>query len=196
MKKSVFYMRFTEPSPLKVFFTVLGGYVNSRSYKRYVEGLGPTGNEWVLDYGSGSGRITHHIAERLAPEGGHLTCVDISAVWMDVVKKRLKRYSNVDFKLGDIASLDIPDGAYDVVVVHFVLHHIDADERQKYVNILSRKLKKGGRLFIRDPIREEHGTPVDEIRQLMTNAGLHERSFQMEHSIHMGPRYSGTFVKT
>lgn len=186
-------MCFTEPSSLEVFAAVLGGYVNSRSYKRYVEGFGLTGDEWVLDYGSGSGRITKHIAERLAPDGGHLTCVDISTVWMDVVKKRLKRYSNVNFKLGDLASLDIPDDAYGVVVVHFVLHHIEA--RQKYVDILSRKLKKGGRLFIRDPIREEHGTPVDEIRQLMANAGLHERSFQMEKSFHLGPRYSGVFVK-
>jgi len=174
---------------------VLGGYVNSRSYKRYVESFGLTGSEWVLDYGSGSGRIARHIAERLAPEGGHLTCVDVSTVWMDVVKKRLKQYSNVDFKLGDIASLDIPDDAYDVVVVHFVLHHVDADVRQKNVSILSQKLKKGGRLFIRDPIREEHGTPAHEIRQLMANAGLHEREFHMEKSFHMGPRYSGAFFK-
>jgi ubiquinone/menaquinone biosynthesis C-methylase UbiE len=98
----------------------------------------------VLDYGSGSGRITRHIAQRLAPESGHLTCVDVSTVWMDVVKKRLKQFPNVDFKLGDIASLDIPDDAYDVVVVHFVLHHVDADVRQKNVSILSQKLKKGG----------------------------------------------------
>jgi ubiquinone/menaquinone biosynthesis C-methylase UbiE len=186
---------FTEPSSLTVFATVVGGYVNSRSYKRYVEGFGLTGNEWVLDYGSGSGRITRHIAARLTPERGHLTCVDVSTVWMDVVQKRLKQYPNVDFKLGDIASLDVPDDAYDVVVVHNVLHHVEADARQETVNILARKLKKGGRLFIRDPIREEHGTPVDEIRQLMSNAGLQERAFHMEGSFHMGPRYSGTFVK-
>ncbi len=169
--------------------------MGSHSYKRYAESFGLTGSEWVLDYGSGSGRITRHIAARLAPRGGHLTCVDVSTVWMDVVKRRLKQYPNVDFKLGDIASLDIPDDAYDVVVVHFVLHHVNADVRQKNVSILSQKLKKGGRLFFRDPIREEHGTPVHEIRQLMSNAGLHERAFQMEKSLHMGPRYSGVFVK-
>ena len=99
-------MCFTEPSALKVFTTVLGGYVNSRAYQRYVDSFGLTGSEWVLDYGSGSGRISHHIAERLAPESGHLTCVDVSTVWMDVVKRRLTGYPNVDFKLGEIASLD------------------------------------------------------------------------------------------
>ncbi len=188
-------MCFTEPSALKVFTTVLGGYVNSRAYQRYVESFGLTGGEWVLDYGSGSGRITRYIAKRLSLESGHLTCVDVSTVWMDVVKKRLKGYPNVDFKLGDIASLDIPDDAYDVVVVHFVLHHVDVDVRQKNVSILSQKLKKRGRLFIRDPVRKEHGTPAQEIRQLIANAGLHEREFHMEKSFHMGPRYSGTFVK-
>jgi ubiquinone/menaquinone biosynthesis C-methylase UbiE len=114
---------------------------------------------------------------------------------MDVVRKRLKDYPNVDFKLGDIASLDISDDVYDVVVVHFVLHHVAAAVRQRNVSILSRKLKKGGRLFIRDPIREEHGTPAHEIRKLMANAGLHERVFHMEKSFHMGPRYSGVFFK-
>ena len=62
-------MCFIEPSSVKVFTTVLGDYVNSRFYKRYVESFGLTGSEWVLDYGSGSGRITRHIAARLAPGG-------------------------------------------------------------------------------------------------------------------------------
>ena len=79
--------------------------------------------------------------------------------------------------------------------MHFVLHHVDPDVRQTNVRILSQKLKKGGRLFIRDPIREEHGAPAHEIRQFMANAELHERAFHMEKSFHMGPRYSGAFVK-
>jgi len=49
---------------------------------------------------------------------------------MRVVQKRLKAYSNVDFKLGDIASLDISDGIYDVVIMHHVLHHVDRLVRQ------------------------------------------------------------------
>jgi ubiquinone/menaquinone biosynthesis C-methylase UbiE len=77
---------FTEPSSFNVLSTVVGGYVHSRSFKRYVDSFGLTGYEWVLDYGSGSGRISRHIAARLAPESGHLTCVDVSTAWMDVVK--------------------------------------------------------------------------------------------------------------
>ena len=103
----------------------------------------------VLDYGSGWGWISQHIVERLS-QGGHLTCVDVSKVWMGALQKRLNRYPNVDYKLGDIAALDIADSAYDVVVVHNVLHHVAKDEQQEKVAILARKLKPQGRLFIRE----------------------------------------------
>jgi ubiquinone/menaquinone biosynthesis C-methylase UbiE len=46
----------------------------------------------------------------------------------------------LDFKLGDIASLDITNNAYDVAIVHFVLRHVDPNVRHTNVNVLSRKL--------------------------------------------------------
>ena len=150
----------------------------------------------MLDYGSGSGRISRHIAQRLLRGSGHLTCVDVSTVWMNTLRKRLKKYPNVDFKLADVASLAIDDDAYDVVVVHFVLHHIDKRERQEKARVLSGKLKAGGRLFIREPTREGHGTPADEIHQLMSKAGLHERDSRMTQSLVMGRVYEGVFEKT
>ncbi len=188
-------VNFKEPSSLEVVLSKLEGYMYSRNYDRYVGSFGLKGSEWVLDYGSGSGRIAQHIAGRLTPTEGHLTCVDISAVWMDVVRKRLKQYSNVDFKRGEISALDIPNDAYDVVVLHFVLHHIEQEARQKNVGILAHKLKKGGRLFIREPIREGHGTPEREIKKLLSDAGMSECEFHMEKSAFMGAIYSGVFIK-
>ena len=184
----------SEPSRLQVFFTVLLGYGVARPYKRYVDSFGLTDNEVVLDYGSGSGRISRHIAERLLPGKGHLTCVDVSKVWMETIQKRLKKYPNVDYQLGDIAALDIADNAYDIVVVHFVLHHVEMDQRQEKVDILVRKLKPRGRLFIREPTRAEHGTPTAEIRALMSAAGLHERESRMTRSL-MGEVFEGVFDK-
>ena len=140
--------------------------------------------------------LSQPIAERLARGTGHLTCVDVSRKWMRVVQKRLKAYSNVDFKLGDIVSLDVSDGTYDVVVMHHVLHHVDRLVRQEKVDALARKLKDGGRLFIREPTREGHGTPVDEIHARMSVAGLRERSVHMTRSFAMGQEYEGVFEKT
>ena len=185
-----------EPSSVEVGITVLLGYTLTRSYKRYVDSFGLTGNERVLDYGSGSGRISRHIAQRLSQDHGHLTCVDVSRVWMDTIRKRLQKYPNVDFQLGDIDTLGLPDASYDVGVMHFVLHHIDSSVRQKKIDALSRTLKIGGRLFVREPTRVEHGTPVDEIRQVLTAAGLHERESKTERSLVLGRVYNGVFEKT
>ena len=164
-------------------------------YKRYVDSFGLAGNELVLDYGSGSGRISRHIAERLLSGEGHLTCVDVSKVWMETIQRRLKKYPNVDYELGDLATLAITDNAYDIVVVHFVLHHVEKDQRQERVDILARKLRPHGRLFIREPTREQHGTPAVEIRALMSTAGLHERESGMSRSLLMGEVFDGVFDK-
>jgi len=79
-------MSSTEPSSINVFLTVLFGRLHTRPYERYVDSFGLTGNEWVLDYGSGSGRLSQPIAERLLHGSGHLTCVDISTVWMNIIQ--------------------------------------------------------------------------------------------------------------
>ena len=84
---------------------------------------------------------------------------------------------------------------YCVVVVHFVLHHVDERERQDKVRVLARKLKIDGRLSIREPTRKAHGTPVDEIRRLMAYAGLCERDSIATHSLIMSRSHEAVFEK-
>jgi ubiquinone/menaquinone biosynthesis C-methylase UbiE len=96
---------------------------------------------------------------------------------MTHLKRRMRGYQNVDFKLGDVVSLDIEDATYDVVTIHFVLHEIEESLRQEKVNALSQKLKNGGRMFIREPLSVRHGMHPDEVRALVSSAGLHERRF-------------------
>jgi ubiquinone/menaquinone biosynthesis C-methylase UbiE len=114
---------------------------------------------------------------------------------METIQKRLKKYPNVDYKLGDIAALDIADSAYDIVVVHYVLHHVPTHEQQEKVAILARKLKPHGRLFIREFTRAQHGTAPAKIRALMSAAGLHERESRMTRLLIMGEVFDGVFDK-
>jgi SAM-dependent methyltransferase len=119
-------MNFKEPSRLTVYRMMFEMNVLGRPYyQRYVKELGLCGSERVLEYGSGPGAASRYLAQQLLSGGGHLTCVDISSVWMTHLKRRMHVYQNVDFKLGDIVSLDIEDATYDVVTIHFVLHEID-----------------------------------------------------------------------
>ncbi|MGZ4862956.1 MAG: hypothetical protein ACXV2E_09290, partial [Halobacteriota archaeon] len=73
-------------------------------------------------------------------------------------------------------------------------HHVEEDQRQQKVDILARKLRPHGRLFIREPTREQHGTPAVEIRALMSTAGLHERESRIR-SLIMGEVFDGVFDK-
>jgi len=56
-------------------------------YKNYIRTLNFKGNERVLDFGSGSGAGSKHLAKMLQKSGGHLTCVDISKYWTEKAKK-------------------------------------------------------------------------------------------------------------
>ncbi len=168
-------MSFKEPSSTQVFFTVAVGHTfGSFFWKNYVKSLNLNGNEKILEYGSGSGAISRHIAPILLKGGGSLTCVDISQKWMGTIQKRMDNYPNVEFKLGTIFDLDIPDNSYDAVVIHYVLHDIDSNLREEIVRALSRKLKKGGKVYIREPIADNHGMPTAEISKLMQKVGLNE----------------------
>jgi ubiquinone/menaquinone biosynthesis C-methylase UbiE len=163
-------------------------------YSNFVKSLNINGNENVMDYGSGPGTISKMIIKKLSI-GGHLTCVDISKVWMGIVKGRLKKFNNVDFMLGDISGLKIPEDHYDLIVIHFVLHDIDVDKRTEKIGILKQKLKKGGRIHIEEPYNDKHGMPYEEIKNIMKNNGLKEINALTYRSIIKGNSFRGIYEK-
>ncbi len=172
-----------EPSRFQVWESLfVSGTMLKPAYRRFVERMGLSGNERVLDFGSGSGAEAIHIAGRLS-KGGHLTCLDISRTWLETARKRLKDYTNVSFLLGDITALNIPAGSFDTVAVHLVLHDIPAEARPAVVKELARVMKKGARLHIREPLGDSHlgeGMTAAEVRSLLAGAGLRETSSRFE----------------
>ncbi len=168
-----------EPRYTEIRLTIaLGKTLLYPYYRGYVRSLGLKGDERILDYGSGSGMASRHIAHILSDSGGTLTCVDISQRWIEIARQTMRGYANVIYKLGPIAELDLEDGAYDSVFIHFVLHDVPAAERPEVVRHLARVLRRGGLLFLREPTLEGHGMPAAEIHTLMTQQGLHEVKMQ------------------
>jgi ubiquinone/menaquinone biosynthesis C-methylase UbiE len=184
-----------ESDSLRVSLALLAARLSGPFYKSYVKSLGLKGSERVLEPGSGSGGLSRYIAPILLKGNGRLTCNDISESRMRVLRRMVRKYSNVEFKVGDISNLNIEDGSFDVVIIHFMLHEVEQPSRQNFVKTVSRKLKDGGKLFIREPIRESHGMPEEEIRQLMADGGLKEIHSKLASSIFMGPMYVGIFRK-
>jgi ubiquinone/menaquinone biosynthesis C-methylase UbiE len=139
----------------------------------YEKNGGFKGDEKVLDFGCGGGVGTRCISTLLTRDG-HVTGVDISSFMLKRARKRLQGRANAEIHQGDIRSLDLGSGAFDVVSEVHVLHDIDSNERSSYVQALARLLKSEGRIWVLEPIRQSHGMPVDEIRNLMSGAGLEE----------------------
>jgi len=160
---------------------LLGGVV---LYGKYFKTFGLKGNENVLDFGCGGGAGSRCLADLLT-EGGHLTCVDVSSHWIEKARNRLKKYSNVECKAGDIRELDIPDSSFDVISAIHVVHDIGPAERQDVLKTVSQKLKAGGFFFIREPVKKSHGMPVEEIRTFLSKASLEEIEHKKSKSEYM-----------
>jgi len=148
----------------------LGGPLLYNSYFRTFE---LSGNEKILDFGCGGGAGSRCLA-KLLNDSGHLTCVDVSNYWIAKAKCRLERYTNVECLAGDIRKLDIPENSFDVISIFHVIHDIVPQERQSITDRLAKLLNKNGKVFIREPIKESHGMPVQEILSLLTNSGVKE----------------------
>jgi ubiquinone/menaquinone biosynthesis C-methylase UbiE len=161
-----------------------------RRFARLVQYLDLKGNERIMDFGSGPGVLSMMIATKLEKGGGRVTCLDVTEGWMRIAKKRLGKMPNVDFIFGDIRQTSIPENSYDGIVINYVIHDINKEDRKPIVTALSRILVKGGRIFIREPVLSGHGMPSEELRGLMRDCGLDETKFELTK-----PRLTATYTK-
>lgn len=171
-----------------------GRTFKKKFYSNFVSNLELEGSEKVLEFGSGSGCLTGFILKKLNQKGV-LSCLDISEVAMAILKKKFKEYENINYLLGDINSLHLTENCFDLVIIHFVLHDIPKDKRKDIVCNLSKILKSGGKLIIREPINKKHGIPTSEIRELMTSCSLKEVNMKTENKKNKKEIFLGTFEK-
>ena len=165
---------FPEPGRADVLATrvIMNGLLGPL-YGRYVDQMGLRGDERVLDYGSGSGAAARHLVKRL-DAGGHLTCMDVSLRWQAVLRKVLRSCPQVEYRLGDVRTMGLWEGSFDVVLVHWMLHDVAPADRPSIVAELARLLRSRGRLFTREPTANKHGIAAAEVRALLAGAGLNE----------------------
>lgn len=132
----------------------------------------------VLDIASGDG-IT---AELLAPHARSIVCIDSSERVAEAAATRLKPFTNVDVRQGDMHALDLADRRFDLVLMLHALTY--AEHPAKAVSEAARVLRSGGRLLAVTLGKHDHRNAVepfdhrnlgfshDELASYATAAGL------------------------
>ncbi|MGO9743098.1 MAG: ArsR/SmtB family transcription factor [Roseiarcus sp.] len=158
--------------------------------------VGKTRIRALLDLGTGAGRML----ELLAPLADRAIGVDQSPAMLALARARMepKGFRNVLLRQGDLYAPPVERNAYDLVVVHQVLHFLDDPGRA--VGEAARTLSASGRLIIVDfaahseeTLRENFahrrlGFALDEVAGFLAEAGLVEVKSEL---VAPGPEETG-----
>lgn len=142
--------------------------------------LGPGPFKFLLDLGTGTGRVLELFADRYERGLG----IDVNQAMLTYARARLEKSgrANAQVRHGDIYDLSLPDACADAVVMHQVLHFMS--EPGLAIREAARVLKPGGKLCIADFAphtleflreREAHerlGFPAPLVTAWMADAGL------------------------
>lgn len=154
---------------------------------RAATGLHPPAG--VLDAGCG----TAQLSVPLMAAGFDVVGLDVSAAMLEVARTKLQPEWSARFEVGDVRSMDFPDGHFDATVVSKLFQHVGnwtaaADE-------ICRVTRHGG-LFVhvnekgafKNAVRQRFAAECDSRGHIDRYRGLRDRSLLAEYLVELGAR--------
>lgn len=170
-------MSFNFKNPSKTlawFYSLFCPVYGRKFYNELLKALELNGSESVLDFGSGAGVLAKKIIKELSNDG-KLTCLDLSEVFLNKVRKKLRKYTNVNFVLGDIRDLYMPSDTFDKILITWVIHHIEDEQKAGLVQSIVNTLRADGKIYVIEFLMPPHGIPEERLIELFKGMGLSER---------------------
>jgi arsenite methyltransferase len=113
----------------------------------------PAAGEVFVDLGCGQGRDVLRAAGLVGSQGRAIG-VDLTQAMLETARRSVPPFlDNVKFVRSELAALDVPDAAADVVISNCTINHAP-DKAAVYLEI-HRILKPGGRFVVSDVIAEQ-----------------------------------------
>jgi ubiquinone/menaquinone biosynthesis C-methylase UbiE len=127
-------------------FSTASPITDANALRMIVEAASPVPTDTVLDVACGGGIVVC----AFAPHVTHATGIDMTPAMLDRAQQLAaeKGIGNVTWDRGDVTSLPYPDGAFDIVVTRFSMHHFldPADVMREMVRVCA----PGGRVVVVD----------------------------------------------
>jgi ubiquinone/menaquinone biosynthesis C-methylase UbiE len=132
---------------------------------KMIETLSLSGNEWVLDVATGTGRVARPVSKHM--KAGHIVGVDQAFAMLDVGHQHKEPISSYSQTAGAADALPLKSNSFDRAFVSFSLHHFG--NPSGVVKEVIRVLKGNGRFVVLDPIIEEAKDAVDAALEARIN---------------------------
>ncbi len=102
-------------------FSTASPITDANALRMIIEAAAPTANDSVLDVACGGGIIVCGFA----PHVRHATGIDMTPAMLERARTLAAEsgVGNVTWDRGDVTKLPYPDGAFDIVVTRFSMHH-------------------------------------------------------------------------
>ena len=103
-------------------------------------------NANVLDVGSGTGVLLPYLHAQVGAYG-KITAVDFSENMLAKAQEKFSNLTNINFVVGDVLEMDLPQNFYDVVICLNFFPHLHT-RKEEFLRKMKSSLKIGGSLII------------------------------------------------